>query len=299
MKEIKLITKKLKTIEKKIEEKDRSIEALEKLIESSNTNKLVEVVETVDNKIETFENNLQTVKQCLEEKDSFINKLELRVAELETMVEDIVKTHGEKVKELENKMNNFETNAQKNILDDKVKDLAEKQSFLIEEAKENYKCNQCEFTTYYKKGLKIHKKKMHQSYSCELCEEIYDTKRDLKIHTYKHSYTRENRMEKCNSCNFTCNTIDTMEVHVGKCRKKEFECGLCETNFLKICDLEIHLKTCEIYQCGNCFVRDKNLSEMKKHVEKTHKYETEIGYLKMDRDSESEVSQTFYSLSEL
>ena len=46
-------------------------------------------------------------------------------------------------------------------------------------------------------------------------------------------------------------------------------------------------------------VRDKNLSVMKKHVEKTHKYETEIGYLKMDRNSESEVSQTFYSLSEL
>ena len=83
----------------KIEEKDRSIEALEKLIESSNTNKLVEVVETVDNKIETFENNLQTVKQCLEEKDSCINKLELRVAELETMVEDIAKIQGEKIKD--------------------------------------------------------------------------------------------------------------------------------------------------------------------------------------------------------
>ena len=114
---------------------------------------------------------------------------------------------------------------------------------------------------------------MHESYSCELCDEIYETKRDLKIHIYKHSYTRENRKEKCNSCNFTCDTIDTMEVHVGKCRKKDFECGLCEVKFVKICNLEIHLKTCEIYQCGKCFVRDKNLSEMKKHIQKTHKYE--------------------------
>ena len=69
--------------------------------------------------------------------------------------------------------------------------------------------------------------------------------------------------------------------------------------FVKIRDLEIHLKTCEIYQCGKCLVRDKNLSEMKKHIQKTHKYETEIGYLKMDRNSESEVSQNFYSLSEV
>ena len=103
------------------------------------------------------------------------------------------------------------------------------------------------------------------------------TKRDLKIHTYKHSYTRENRKEKCNSCNFTCDTIDTMEVHVGKCSKKDFECGLCEANFVKICDLKIHLKACEIYQCGKCFVRDKNLSEMKKNIHKLTNMKFENG----------------------
>ena len=70
-------------------------------------------------------------------------------------------------------MKKFENNIQKNTFDEKLKDLAEKQSFLIEEAKENYKCNQCDFTTYHKTGLKIHKKKMHESYSCELCDEIY------------------------------------------------------------------------------------------------------------------------------
>ena len=66
-----------------------------------------------------------------------------------------------------------------------------------------------------------------------------------------------------------------------------------------ISELEIHLKTCEIYQYGSCYSRDKSLSEMKKHVQDTHTPSTGIGYLKMDRNNECEVSQTYYSLSEL
>ena len=93
-------------------------------------------------------------------------------------------------------------------------------------------------------------------------------------------------------------TVDTMEVHVGKCRSGNFECGLCEVNFEKISDLVTHLKICEIYQCGRCYVRDKSLSEMKKHVQDKHTTSTGIGYLKMDRTNESEVSQTFFSLSQ-
>ena len=226
----------------------------------------------------------------------YINNLEMKVEALETKIENISKNHLEKINELEIKLKTFETDIQNN--NEKVTDLEEKQNYLIEECKERYRCKQCDFTTYHKTGLKIHKKKMHKSYSCELCEEVFDTKRDLKIHTYKHSYTTENRTAKCDSCHFECDTVDTMEVHVGKCRQNNFECGLCEVNFDKISDLEIHLKTCEIYQCGSCYIRDKNLSEMKKHVQETHS-STDIGYLKMDRNNESEVNQTDYSLSDL
>ena len=61
--EISKITKKLKTIEKKIEEKNEAIATLEKLLETQPTNKLEEVMKTVDAKVGTFENNLNTVKQ--------------------------------------------------------------------------------------------------------------------------------------------------------------------------------------------------------------------------------------------
>ena len=140
---------------------------------------------------------------------------------------------------------------------------------------------------------------MHKSYSCNLCDEVCDTARDLKIHTYTHSYTRDNQKEKCNNCDFECKTIDTMEVHVGKCRNENFECGLCEAIFAKVKDLETHLKTCEIYECGKCWIREKNLSDMKNHIKEKHDESTSISHLKIDRNSESEVKTTYYSFLEV
>ena len=128
---------------------------------------------------------------------------------------------------------------------------------------------------------------------------LLDTARGLKIHVYTHSYTTENKKEKYNTCDFKSTTIYTMEVHVGKCRQQHFECGLCEGKFDSLTDLELHLKTCEIYECGKCWIRGKNLSEMKHHIKETHSQSTQICYIKMDRNSESEVNATYYSLSEV
>ena len=169
--------------------------------------------------------------KCLEEKDVIILKLENRVSQLETNLEDKAKIQGENNKELEGRLNCLEINKPNTNLCEKVEDIEEKQNYLIEETNNKYSCNICSFTTYYRKSLKIHKKKMHTSHSCELCEEIFDTARGLKIHVYTHSYTTENKKEKCNTCDFKSTTIYTMEVHVGKCRQQHFECGLCEGKF--------------------------------------------------------------------
>ena len=87
--------------------------------------------------------------------------------------------------------------------------------------------------------------------------------------------------------------------NVGKCGHQNFECGLCEGKFDSLTDLELHLKTCEIYECGKFWIRGKNLSEMKHHIKETHTQSTQICYIKMDRNSESEVNATYYSLSEV
>ena len=92
-----------------------------------------------------------------------------------------------------------------------------------------------------------------------------------------HSYTGDSFPDldrgwyKCEFCDFTSKTVETMEVHVGNCQTEDFECGLCEfcTNSLE--NLELHLKSCEIYECGICGLRSRFLKEMKTLIEAEHK----------------------------
>ena len=49
----------------------------------------------------------------------------------------------------------------------------------------------------------------------------------------------------------------------------------------------------------HCWIREKNLSEMKKHIKEKHDESTSISHLKIDRNSESEVNTTYYSLLEV
>ena len=183
----------------------------------------------------------------------------------------------------------------------KLKNLEEKQTNLIEESNKKYKCNKCDFTTYHKKGLKIHRKKMHNAYSCANCDEIFDSKRDFKAHSYTYFFTVIENKHQCNNCDFESESLDTTEVHVGKCRKNNLDCGLCGDDFEKLEDLETHLRTCEIYECQSysCWLRCKNLSEMKKHIKENHSSSTKLDHLKIDREKEFNVSSTFYSLKDL
>ena len=205
---MKVIAKKLETIEKNLEENGIAIENLA----SSKTTNFEEVLKTVDDKIDTFENNLLTLKKCIAEKDTFISNLEKKVVDLETKLADISKLHNEKIEELEKRFNVCD--AKKDAIDNKVKDIEENQNNLIEESMEKYKCNLCEFTSFYRKGLKIHKKKMHKSYSCKECDKVYDTQRDLKTHIYTGSFAEKSKKKTCNSCDFDCESLETMEVHV-------------------------------------------------------------------------------------
>ena len=93
--------------------------------------------------------------------------------------------------------------------------------------------------------------------------------------------------------------MDTTEVHVGKCRENNLDCGLCGDDFEKLKDLETHLRTCEIYECQSCWLRCKNLSEMKKHKKENHSSSTKLDHLKIDREKEFNVSSTFHTLEDL
>ena len=217
---------------------------------------------------------------------------------MEQKIEDIINLHEDKVKALTQKIEDCE---KAKVLDEKVKSLEEKQTNLIEESHERYKCNQCDFTTYYRKGLKIHKKKMHKVYTCADCDEIFDKMRDFKVHSYTHSYTNTENTNRCKNCDFDTDCVDSIEVHVGACRKQDFECGLCGVGFKLREDLKIHLKTCEIYECqsSSCWLREINLSEMKKHIREKHTLTTKLNHLIMDREKQYIVNSTSYSLKDV
>ena len=73
------------------------------------------------------------------------------------------------------------------------------------------------------KGLKIHKKKINKLYSCEVCDAIFDAARDLRVHKITHSYTNTDSLnKKCKTCDFECESKETMEVHLGKGRTENF-----------------------------------------------------------------------------
>ena len=105
--------------------------------------------------------------------------------------------------------------------------------------------------------MNIHKKRKHQINTvCEICEKRFNSTNDLKLHTYTHSYTSKGDIgQTCKKCNFACDTIESMEVHLGKCNVEEFECGLCETTFKTEEEIDTHLTTCEVYECGECCLR--------------------------------------------
>ena len=68
-------------------------------------------------------------------------------------------------------------------------------------------------------------------------------KRNMRNHSFKEAKV------KCEDCNFVGQSRETMEVHTGKNHTDNFECGLCEHNFVNIGKLETHLNTCEVYRC--------------------------------------------------
>ena len=88
---------------------------------------------------------------------------------------------------------------------------------------------------------------------------------------------------------------------MGACRKENFECGLCGEEFKLLENLEMHLQTCEIYECQSlsCWLRGVDISEMKKHIGEKHSSTTKLNYLKMGREKQHIVCSNSYFLKDL
>ena len=166
---------------------------------------------------------------------------------------------------------------------------------------DKFKCDLCDFDSNSKKGVHIHMKKKHaQKFECDLCEKVFETVTEGKIHRKTHSFeTLREEEEVCNNCGFSCKCVYTMEVHIGKCFTDNFECGLCDAKFDDLYTLEIHLRTCEVYECFECALKERNLSDLKKHIVEDHEDCDTIHHMKIDLENLTKVIIKSYKLSEL
>ena len=81
--------------------------------------------------------------------------------------------------------------------------------------------------------------------------------------------------------------------------KIKYKCGFCDATFEEISHLEIHLRTCEVYECVECLIRRRSLSEMKEHIGKEHENCKNLTHLKINLEKENDVIIKTYSISEL
>ena len=66
--------------------------------------------------------------------------------------------------------------------------------------------------------------------------------------------------------------------------------------------LNLHISTCEIYECSNCYYRVKSLSDIRKHFENKHTDEEEdvkILHGKVNRKCDEEIDETEHFYNEL
>ena len=91
-----------------------------------------------------------------------------------------------------------------------------------------------------------------------------------------------------------------MDVHIGRCGFiTNYECGFCDVTFEDLSSLDLHLRTCEVYECSECFIRRRSLGEMKEHIVDEHKNCKKLTHLKINLENESDVIYKSHSISEL
>ena len=173
------------------------------------------------------------------------------------------------------------------------------------------KCPECDFSTGSAQGLKNHKTRKHKASNnkeeaadfprtCDLCETELDDYNDMKMHMKYHSYSKVEY--KCEECDYCGENEPSMEVHIGRAHSENYECGLCEFVAGDLEKLEIHLFTCEIYECHPCEIRYKTLSEVKHHVCEEHQKGQQfiqIIHAKPNRRNKEEITCTKHFNHEL
>ena len=242
------------------------------------------MTKNAEEKIERLERIIETQRKHIEENNAKIASLELRLDEFEKKSSNEKKSKDKKIKELENL----------------IKSKNEK------EVKAHFKCEYCDFETPSERGLNVHIKRKHTNMKadkypveCDFCDFNAKSESDMKFHL-KNVHTATDSNYKCLDCDFCAYNEISIQVHQGRSHGDEFECGLCDFQADSLETLNLHLTTCECYECYSCKIRVFTISDIKEHIKEKHDSEyVNIYHGKLDRKDENYVKQTSYDKDEL
>ena len=172
------------------------------------------------------------------------------------------------------------------------------------------KCNNCDYTTTSRQGLKIHNTKVHSTVNfeefpaaCDICEKVLENESSLSRHK-KSEHIFHNIKYQCNECEFMANEVQTLHVHFGISHTIKKQCGLCDKYFENAKLLEDHLSQCEIFLCSNSGCKDSfdDFDAMKEHISAEHKtnspahYQFSYWILNAKDRSEKELSKNYITI---
>ena len=238
----------------------------------------------IEEKLESMENKIEVQRKQIEEKKSEIASLELRMEELEKKFANEKKCKDRKIKDLEN------------IIKSKNEKVM----------KENFKCEYCDFQTPSERGLNVHIKRKHTNLNaekypveCDFCDFSAKSESEMRFHL-KNVHTATDSNVKCLDCDFCAYNEISIQVHRGRQHEDGFECGLCDFRADSLETLNVHLTTCECYECHRCNIRVHHISDIREHIAEKHQSEyVTITHGKLDRKDANYVKQTNYSKDKL
>ena len=88
-------------------------------------------------------------------------------------------------------------------------------------------------------------------------------------------------------------------LHVGKQHSENFECGLCSYEAKDIEALNLHLTTCQIYVCEDCYYRTKHLHDIREHLNEKHSDFELIIHAKINLKDPETIDQDFHSKGDI
>ena len=278
-------SEKIKDIENKLKEIDKKDKKNKPTVTlGENVEKKLEAFEKdFDKKIERLENQIKKFSNIIDEQNSKVSNLEKLLEDKERSIASLAK----RVEEIENKP-----------IEQKIEEINDKK----QEVK--FQCPDCGFKTDSEKGLKTHVTRKHKTATkfpreCDLCEMELESIVKMKIHMRTHSFRRIEY--KCEECDFCGDSELAMVVHNGRMHNENYECGLCNFVAQDLEALDIHLFTCEMYECCDCENRLQNLCDLKKHILEKHGDEKtlQVIHMKQDRANPEEFSNRKYKKEDL